>query len=223
MRAFILAGWAFSAAAALLAGGPALADSQPAHGIAMYGEPALPPDFVSLPHADPSAPRGGRLVLPEVGGFDSLNPFALRGTAPWGVGLLTVETLLGRSHDEPFTLYGLLAESVETDSERSHVIFTLREGARFADGSPVTVDDVIWSFETLGTRGHARYRTAWTRVAGISQTGPRSLRIDFTEPDRELPLIMGLRPVLQRAQFDEGAGGRRFEDGGMVPVIGSGP
>jgi peptide/nickel transport system substrate-binding protein len=189
----------------------------------MYGEPALPPDFVSLPHANPDAPRGGRLSLPEIGSFDSLNPFVQRGTAPWGVGLLTTESLMGRSHDEPFTLYGLLAESVQTDSQRSYVEFTLREGARFSDGTPVSIDDVIWSFEALGTLGHARFRAAWTRVAQVSQTGPRSLRLDFTQPDRELPLILGLRPVLQRAQFDETAGGLRFEDGGMTPVIGSGP
>lgn len=195
----------------------------PAHGIAMYGEPALPPDFVALPHADPSVPAGGRLVLAEVGGFDSLNPFVLRGSAPWGVGLLTFETLMGRSHDEPFTLYGLLAESILTDSERSFVEFTLREGARFSDGSPVTVEDVIWSFETLGTRGHPRFRAAQSRIAETRQTGPRSLRIDFTEPDRELPLILGLRPILKRAQFDEAAGGLRFEDGGLTSLIGSGP
>lgn len=199
------------------------AQAQPAHGIAMYGQPALPPDFVALPYANPDAPQGGRLILPEVGTFDSLNPYVQRGTAPWGVGLLTVESLLARSWDEPFTLYGWLAESVETDAARSWVEFTLNPAARFSDGSPVTVDDVIWSFETLGTRGHARFRAAWTRVAGITATGPRSVRIDFVDPDRELPLIMGLRPILQRAQFDEAAGGLRFEDGGMVPVIGSGP
>lgn len=212
----------FAALAGGVPGGMTRADS-PAHGIAMYGEPALPPDFVSLPHANPDARRGGRLTLPEVGGFDSLNPFVQRGSAPWGVGLLTTESLMGRSHDEPFTLYGLLAESVQTDSQRSYVEFTLRDGARFSDGSPVTVDDVIWSFEALGTRGHARFRAAWARVAAMQQTGPRSVRMEFTEPDRELPLILGLRPVLQRAQFDEGAGGLRFEDGGLVPVTGSGP
>lgn len=194
-----------------------------AHGIAMYGEPALPPDFVSLPYAYPDAPRGGRLVLAEVGSFDSLNPYLQRGTAPWGVGLLTVETLMARSYDEPFTLYGLLAESVTTDSARSYVEFTLREEARFSDGSPVTVEDVLWSMETLGTQGHVRYRTAWSRVASMQATGPRSVRIDFTEPDRELPLIFGLRPIVQRAQFDEGAGGRVFDAPSMVPVIGSGP
>lgn len=195
----------------------------PAHGIAMYGEPALPPDLVSLPYANPAAPRGGRLVLPEVGTFDSLNPYLQRGTAPWGVGLLTVEPLMVRSYDEPFTLYGLLAESVATDPARSYVEFTLREGARFADGSPVTVADALWSMETLGTRGHVRYRSAWSRVAGMRQTGPRSFRIDFTEPDRELPLIFGLRPILQRAQFDEDAGGRPFDVPSLEPLIGSGP
>ena len=201
----------------------AQADGAPAHGIAMYGEPALPPDFVSLPHANPQAPRGGRLILPEVGTFDSLNPYLQRGTAPWGVNLLTVEPLMARSHDEPFTLYGLLAESVTTDSARSFVEFTLRAGARFSDGSPVTVADALWTMEALGTQGHIRFRNAWGRVAGMVQTGPRSFRIDFTEPDRELPLIFGLRPVLQRAQFDPAAGGRPFDAPSLVPIIGSGP
>jgi peptide/nickel transport system substrate-binding protein len=223
MRASILAAAVLFCTCTVPDAGPARADGAPAHGIAMYGAPALPPDFVALPHADPDAPRGGRIVLPEVGSYDSLNPFVQRGTAPWGVGLLTVETLLARSWDEPFTLYGWLAESVATDAARSYVEFTLNPAARFSDGSPVTVEDVMWSFEALGTRGHARFRAAWTRIAAMTRTGERSVRFDFTQPDRELPLILGLRPVLQRAQFDEAAGGRRFEDGGMTPVIGSGP
>lgn len=201
----------------------AAAQPGPSHGIAMYGEPALPQDFVSLPYANPDAPRGGRIVFAERGSFDSLNPLILRGTAPWGVNLLTVQSLLGRSYDEPFALYGVLAESVETDSARSFVEFTLREGARFSDGSPVTVQDVIWSFQTLGTEGHPRYRNAWAKVASIEPVGGRGLRVTFTEPDRELPLILGLRPVVQRAQFDPAAGGRPFDEASLTPVIGSGP
>ncbi|WP_461469296.1 extracellular solute-binding protein [Pararhodobacter sp.] len=189
----------------------------------MYGDPALPPDFVSLPYANPDAPRGGRIVFAEIGSFDSLNPFILRGTAPWGVTLLTVQSLLGRSYDEPFTLYGVLAESVETDESRSYVSFTLNPNARFSDGSPVTVEDVMWSLETLGTQGHPRYRNAWSKVAAMEQTGPLSLRLTFSEPDRELPLILGLRPILQRAQFDVAAGGRPFDASSTEPVIGSGP
>lgn len=201
----------------------AAAQDGPSHGIAMYGEPALPQDFVSLPYANPDAPRGGRFVFAEIGSFDSLNPFILRGSAPWGVNLLTVQSLLGRSYDEPFTLYAVLAESVETDSARSFVEFTLRQGARFSDGSPVTLDDVIWSFETMGTDGHPRYRNAWAKVAGMERVGTHGLRVTFTEPDREMPLILGLRPVVQRAQFDVSAGGRPFADSSLVPVIGSGP
>jgi peptide/nickel transport system substrate-binding protein len=198
---------------------PAARADGPQHGIAMYGAPALPPDFLHLPQANPDAPQGGRMVLSELGGFDSLNPYILAGRAPWGVQVLTVETLLGRSYDEPFTLYGLLAETVETDAERSFVEFTLRPEARFSDGSPVTVADVMWSFETLGTQGHPRYHAAWRKIAAMEQTGERSLRITFTEPDREMPLILGLRPILQAAQFE----GRDFSASTLIPVIGSGP
>ncbi|WP_234455049.1 extracellular solute-binding protein [Thermohalobaculum xanthum] len=134
-----------------------------------------------------------------------------------------VESLMARSYDEPFTLYGLLAETIETPPDRSWVAFTLREGARFSDGSEVTVEDVIWSFETLGREGHPRYRNAWDAVSDIRKTGPRSLRIDFSEPNRELPLILGLRPVLKREQWENRADGRGFAESGLEPVIGSGP
>ena len=213
MRPLVLA-IGLSTAAGLAAAGPQ-------HGIAMYGDPALPPDFESLPYANPDAPQGGRIVFGEAGSFDSLNPYILRGNAPWGVGLLTVETLLGRSYDEPFTLYGLLAESVETNEARDFVEFTLREEARFSDGSPVTVEDVMWSFEALGTDGSPRYHGAWAKIDTMEQTGPRSIRFTFTEEDRELPLILGLRPVLQKAQFEDTE--REFARSSMEPVIGSGP
>lgn len=186
------------AVAAFLASG---ALGQPMHGIAMYGDPALPPDFDHLPHVNPDAPRGGRITQGEVGGFDSLNPHILRGRVPWQLQYLAHEGLLGRNWDEPFTMYGLLAESVETDDARSWVEFTLREEARFSDGSPVTVEDVLWSHETLGTVGHPRFHGAWSRIESAEATGPRSLRFTFTEPDRELPLILGMRPILQKAQW----------------------
>jgi peptide/nickel transport system substrate-binding protein len=193
--------------------------AQTTHGIAMYGAPALPPDFVSLPYANPDAPKGGRIVFGESGGFDSLNPFILKGNAPAGVSALTVETLMGRSYDEPFALYGLLAESVETDEARSYVAFTLREGARFSDGSPVTPEDVLWSFETLGTEGSPRYASAWAKIAKAEKTGPRTVRFTFNTEDRELPLILGLRPILKKAQWD----GKDFTVSSLDPIIGSGP
>ncbi|WP_411352925.1 extracellular solute-binding protein [Leisingera aquaemixtae] len=178
------------------------AQAESAHGIAMYGDPALPPDFVSLPYANPDAPKGGKVVFGNTGGFDSLNPFALKGTSPWQLRFWSYESLMGRSWDEPFTLYGLLAESVETPEDRSWVEFTLREEARFSDGSPVTIEDVIWSYETLGTQGHPRYRGFWTKVDRIEQSGPRSLRLTFNTEDRELALIAGMRPILKKAQWE---------------------
>lgn len=173
----------------------------PSHGIAMYGAPALPPDFDHLPYANPDAPKGGRIRFGESGSFDSLNPWILQGRPAQGIALYVTESLMARSIDEPFTLYGLLAESIRTDPARSWVEFTLRPEARFSDGSPVTVEDVIWSYETLGREGHPRYQNAWRKVARIAQTGPRSLRLTFTEPDRELVLLMGMRPVLKKAQW----------------------
>ena len=186
----------------------------------MYGDPALPPDFVSLPYVNPDAPKGGRIVFGNTGGFDTLNPFVQKGTPPWQMRFWSYESLMGRSWDEPFTLYGLLAESVETAPDRSWVEFTLRPDARFSDGSPVTIDDVLWSYETLGTQGHLRYRGFWSQVKDIAATGPRSLRIDFAANDRELALIAGLRPILKKSQWD----GKDLSASGLSEVpLGTGP
>ncbi len=193
--------------------------AEPRHAIAMYGTPELPPDFVSLPQANPDAPKGGMITFGEAGGFDSLNPYITKGRAPAAVSSLTVETLMGRSYDEPFTLYGLLAESIDTDAERSYVAFTLREGATFSDGSKVTVEDVLWSFETLGTLGNPRYATAWKKIASSEVTGPRSVKFTFTQSDREMPLLLGLRPILQKAQW----AGKDFTESTLEAPIGSGP
>ena len=204
---------------AVLAAQAHTAMAEPRHGIAMYGDPALPPDFVSLPYANPDAPKGGAIVFGEAGGFDSLNPYIVKGSAPAGVALLTVETLLGRSYDEPFTLYGLLAESVDTDDARTYVEFTIREGARFSDGAPVTPEDVLWSFEKLAVDGQPRYAAAWAKIATSEITGPRSIKFTFNVVDRELPLILGLRPILQKAQWE----GRDFTATTLDAPIGSGP
>ncbi|MEM6307431.1 MAG: extracellular solute-binding protein, partial [Pseudomonadota bacterium] len=177
--------------------------AEPQHGIAMYGAPALPPDFVSLPYANPNAPQGGKIVTAEGGSFTSLNPHVRKGSVPWQLRFLAYESLMGRSYDEPFTLYGLLAESIETSADRSWVEFTLRPEAQFSDGSPVTVDDVIWSYETLGTIGHPRYHGLWQKIDSITQTGPRSVKINFNVEDRELALIAGLRPILKKSQWDD--------------------
>nr|WP_236635840.1 extracellular solute-binding protein [Paracoccus aminophilus] len=185
----------------------------------MYGEPALPEGFQALPYARPDAPKGGTIRLGEPGTFDSLKPWVLMGNPVWAVGTHVSESLMARSIDEPFTLYGLLAESVETPPDRAWVEFTLRPEARFSDGSPVTIEDVMWSNETLGTQGHPRYAIVWSKVAKMEQTGPRSVRFTFTQPDREMPLLMGLRPILKKAQWQ----GKDFRQSSLEIPIGSGP
>jgi peptide/nickel transport system substrate-binding protein len=133
---------------------------------------------------------------------------------------LAYESLMARNWDEPFSLYGLLAESVTVAEDRSWVEFTLREAARFSDGSPVTVEDVIWSYEVLGTQGHPRYLGFAAQTESIVQTGPRSLRITFNTADRELALIAGLRPILKKAQWE----GRDFTASSINDIpIGSAP
>ncbi len=191
-------------------------NAEPRHGIAMYGEPALPPDFVSLPYANADAPRGGKIVTGEMGSFDSLNPHIRKGSVPWQLRFLAYESLMGRSWDEPFTLYGLLAESIETGPNREWVEFTLRPEARFSDGSPVTVEDVMWSYETLGAQGHPRYGGAWKKVESMQQTGDRSVRFTFNVEDREMALIIGMRPILKKSQWQ----GRDFTESGLdvIPI-----
>jgi len=196
------------------------AQAEPQHGIAMYGNPALDADFTHLPYANADAPAGGAITLGNTGGFDSLNPFILKGTTPWQLPFFTHETLMGRSWDEPFTLYGLLAETVETDADRTWVEFTLREGTTFSDGSPLGVADVIFSFETLGTVGHPRYHSLYRQIDSITQTGPRAVRITFNTPNRELALLAGLRPILSKAQWE----GRDIANAPVQDVpLGSGP
>ena len=187
------------AAAMILAPVPALTESS--HGLAMYGEPALAEDFQALPYANASAPKGGSIVLGNTGNFDSLNPFIFKGTVPWQIRFLTHETLMARSQDEPFTLYGLLAERVTVAEDRSTIEYTLRENARFSDGSPLTVEDVVWSFETLGTEGHPRYHSLFKQIESIEVTGPRSVRFAFNVENRELALLTGMRPILKKAQW----------------------
>jgi peptide/nickel transport system substrate-binding protein len=190
--------------------------ADPQHGIAMYGDPELPPDFVSLPYANPDAPKGGHIVTGEVGSFDSLNPHISKGSTPWQLRFLAYESLMGRNWDEPFTLYGLLAESIEVGEDRDWVEFVLREEAAFSDGTPLTVEDVMWSYETLGTIGHPRYHGAWKKVASMEQTGPRSIRFTFNEQDPEMALLIGMRPILKKAQWE----GKEFDASGIdeVPI-----
>lgn len=188
-------------------------------GLAMYGNPDLPADFAHLPYANPDAPKGGSIRFGEVGGFDSLNPFIIKGAAPWQLRHRVFESLLGRNWDEPFSLYPLLARSVQVAKDRSWVEFELNPEARFADGTLVTVDDVVYSMETLAEEGRPNYRNTWNNVESWERTGAHGVRFVFRQPEREAPLILALHPILKKADIES----RVFTETTLTPLIGSGP
>lgn len=188
--------------------------------IAMHGAPALPDDFTALPYVDPDAPKGGRLTEGVLGTFDSLNPLIVQGLAVQPIRGYVLESLMARSYDEPFTLYGLLAKTVETDAARSYVTFTLNPAAHFSDGTPVTADDVVFSWQLLRDHGRPNHRTYYARVAKAEILNSRTVRFDFVDSsDREMPLILGLMPVLPKHAVDVAT----FENSTLKAPIGSGP
>ena len=192
--------------------------------IAMHGDPALGADFRHLPYADPKARGGGALKLGATGKFDNLNPFTLGGTPVWFVRDLVVESLMARSMDEPFTLYGLLAEEIATPPDRSFVAFKLRKEARFSDGTPVTIDDVIWSMETLRDQGRPNHRGYYSQISKVERIGDRAVKFHFKKADRELPLLIGFMPVLSKKAWRAAAkDGVAFKDSGFYKLVGTGP
>jgi peptide/nickel transport system substrate-binding protein len=196
------------------------ASAAQSYAIAMHGTPALPADFSNMPYANPDAPKGGRLVQGILGTFDSLNPMIVRGLAVQQIRGYVVESLMTRGNDEAFTLYGLLAKSVETDDSRSYVTFHLDPKARFSDGQPVLAEDVLFSWALLRDHGRPNHRQFYSRVTKAEAPDPRTVRFDFGGTgDRELPLILGLMPVLPKHAVDVAT----FEETSMSPPVGSGP
>jgi peptide/nickel transport system substrate-binding protein len=188
--------------------------------IAMHGDPAMPDGFGSARYVNPAAPKGGRLVQGALGTFDSLNPFIVKGLAVQAVRGYVFESLMARGYDEPFTLYGLVAKTVETDAARSYVTFGIDPAARFSDGVPVTPEDVIFSWQLLRDKGRPNHRSYYAKVAKAEVAGERAVRFDLAgSDDRELPLILGLMPVLPKHAIDP----ERFEETTFDPPIGSGP
>ena len=196
---------------------PALAD--PA--LAMHGAPALPGDFDHLPYAHADAPKGGRLRLAYLGAFDSLNPFNVRAlsTAQGLVGNV-YQSLMFRSADEPFTLYGLVAKSIETSAERDRVVFRLDPRAHFSDGAPITAEDVLFTFRLLREKGRPQQRAAYRLVVAAEAPDAQTVRFDLTGAgDRELPLTLSLMPVLSKAHVDA----EHFDEQTLQIPVGSGP
>lgn len=186
----------------------------------MHGAPAWPANFTAPVYANAAAPKGGQMVQGVLGTFDSLNPFIVKGIPAVQLRGYVIESLLARGYDEPFTLYGLLAESVETDAKRSYVTFRLNAAARFADGKPVTPADVIFSWELLRDRGRPNYRIYYVKATKALALDARTVRFELdSADDRELPLILGLMPILAKHAIDPAT----FEDTSFTPLLGSGP
>lgn len=213
MRALILA------LCLLLAPAVSAETVHPVHGLAMHGAPKYGPGFKHFDYVNPEAPKGGEIRLAEIGGWDSLNPFIVKGDPPAGADL-PFETLMVNSADEAFSEYGLIAESVEVPADRSWVIFNLRPKARWHDGKPITADDVVFSFEVLKAKGHPRYRFYYAAVDKVEKLAERRVRFAFKPGDnRELPLIIGQLPILPRHYWQ----GRDFAVTTLEPPLGSGP
>ena len=193
------------------------AGTHPAHAIAMHGNPKYPPGFKHFDYVNPNAPKGGTLRLAVQGTFDSFNPLIPKGNPGAGS---SNETLLTSSADEPFTEYGLIAESIEVPEDRSWAIFTLRPQARWHDGKPITVEDVIFSLNTLKTKGQPFFRFYYGGVASAVKVGPRKVKFIFSDKgNRELPLIVGQMPILPKHYWES----RNFESTTLDPPLGSGP
>ncbi len=204
-------GLSLTATAAAAAGG--------SHGLSLFGELKYPPDFKNFEYVDPHAPKGGTMKFSAIGTYDTLNPFVVKGVAAAGIGQV-FDTLTVASQDEPGAEYGLVAESIELAQDQLSVLYTLRREARFHDGSPMTPDDVVWTFNTLREKGHPMYRSYYGDVTEVAQEGERGVRFRFKSTEnRELPQILGQMPVLSKAYWS----GRDFAKTTLDPPLGSGP
>lgn len=189
--------------------------------IASHGAPALTGPFPAFPFVDPEAPKGGRLSLCFLGTFDSLNPFNLKaGSTAQGLVTNVYESLMTRSPDEPFTLYGLIASSLDTNDGRSLVTFHLDPKAHFSDGTPIRAEDVLFSFDLLKRKGRPQQRAAFSLVKSATAPDPLTVRFDLSGlDDREMPLNLGLMPVLSKQHTDPAT----FDNTTLAPPVSSGP
>lgn len=189
------------------------------HGLAMRGTPRYSASFAHLDYVNPDAPKGGTLRLSSIGTFDTLNPFTLKGMAAAGMEMV-FETLMVRSLDEPFSKYGWVAESATIAPDRTWISYKLRPQAKFHDGSPITPEDVIFSFETLRDKGHPSYRSYYKDVTKAEKTGAREVRFTFRNgKNAELPMIVGELPVLSKRYW----AGKDFAATTLDAPMGSGP
>ena len=199
------------------------ATAEPRHGHSAFGALKYPAGFSHFDYVNPQAPKGGRLSQVGTGArttFDSFNPFILKGDAAQGIEVLMFESLMVRAQDEPDTVYGLIASTVDVAADRKSAEFALRAQARFADGTPVTAADVCFSFETLRSKGHPSYRSQLRDVTGCEALAPDRVRYQFQGSEtRDLVSTVAELPVLSKAFY----AANNFEETSFTPPLGSGP
>ena len=192
------------------------------HGLAIHGETRYPANFTHFEYVNPDAPKGGEIIINSVssGGFDSLNPYILKGEAASGIQEYLYETLATMSSDEAFSHYGRVAKSMEVANDRSWIIFNLNEKARFHDGHPITSKDVVFSFNTLLEKGHPSYASYYRDVEKVEALSKHRVKYSFkVKNNRELPLIVGNTPVMPAHYWKD----KDFTQTTLTPPLGSGP
>ena len=198
--------------------------AEPQHAISLHGTPQYGPEMTHLSYVNPDAPKQGQLKLSAVGTFDSLNPFIIKGTPAAGLNFLrsglVFESLMQNSWDEAFTLYGIIAESIEMADDRSRVTFNLRPEATFADGHPITAQDVKWTFETLRDHGQPFFKAYYGDVANIIIESDHRITFELAvKNNAELPLIIAEMAILPEHYWE----GKDFTQTTLEPLLGSGP
>lgn len=196
------------------------------HAVALHGTPKYAADFEHLDFVNPSAPKGGTLRLAETGSFDSLNPFIVKGVPAAGLNYLRsgflYESLMQNAWDEPFSLYGVIAESITVPEDKSWVSFKIRDEAKWHDGTPITADDVIWTFQTLSEKGQPFFKAYWHDVESITPVDDKNVTFSFAIPNNaELPLIIAEMPILPKHYWTQE--GRDFSETSLETPLGSGP
>ena len=190
-----------------------------AKGVAMHGWPRYGWNFKNFDYVNPDAPKGGTLKMSAFGSFDTFNPYVIKGVAAAGTGML-FDTLMVESADEPFSEYGLIAETIEMPKERNWVAFNINRKARFSDGTPITAQDVVFSFNMLKTKGLPMFRYYYGNVESVTVDKPMRVLFTFKEGDnRELPLILGQMPVLSENYWKD----KDFTSTTLDRIVGSGP
>jgi microcin C transport system substrate-binding protein len=195
------------------------ASAEPMHAISLYDEPKYKQGFTHFDYVNPNAPKGGHLKEASFSSFDTLNPFVINGVSAPGVGLM-YDTLMKQSADEPFSLYGLIAESIDISEDRSAVTFQINPNARFSNNSPITAEDVIFSFNILREQGVPMYRAYYRDVVSAEALSPTTVVFHLTQgTNRELPLILGELPILPKAYWET----RDFSKTSLEIPVTSGP